>query len=70
MPVCKLEILWSTFYVKHKSDIHVTVWQKPLQYCKVIGLQLIKIIGKKIKNKQTNKKLSISLTFKQSPELC
>ena len=29
--------------------IHVNVWQKPLQYCKVISLQLIKIIGKKIK---------------------
>ena len=27
--------------------IHVSVWQKPLQYCKVIGLQLIKINGKK-----------------------
>ena len=27
--------------------IHVSVWQKPLQYCKVISLQLIKI---KIKN--------------------
>ena len=23
--------------------IHVSVWQKPLQYCKVISLQLIKI---------------------------
>ena len=32
--------------------IHVYVWQKPLQYCKVISLQLIKINGKKIiKNK-------------------
>ena len=29
--------------------IHVNVWQKPLQYCKVISLQLIKINGKKIK---------------------
>ena len=29
--------------------IHINVWQKPLQYCKVISLQLIKIIGKKIK---------------------
>ena len=29
--------------------IHVSVWQKPLQYCKVISLQLIKINGKKIK---------------------
>ena len=27
---------------------HVNVWQKPLQYCKVISLQLIKINGKKI----------------------
>ena len=27
--------------------IHVNVWQKPLQYCKVISLQLIKIDGKK-----------------------
>ena len=27
--------------------IHVSVWQKPLQYCKVISLQLIKINGKK-----------------------
>ena len=29
--------------------IHVHVWQKPLQYCKVISLQLIKINGKKKK---------------------
>ena len=29
--------------------IHVNVWQKPLQYCKVISLQLIKIKEKKIK---------------------
>ena len=28
--------------------IHVNVWQKPLQYCKIISLQLIKINGKKI----------------------
>ena len=35
--------------------IHVNVWQKPLQYCKVIGLQLIKINGKKKSKKQTNK---------------
>ena len=27
--------------------IHVNVWQKPLQCCKVISLQLIKISGKK-----------------------
>ena len=29
--------------------IHVNVWQKSLQYCKVISLQLLKINGKKIK---------------------
>ena len=28
--------------------IHVSVWQKPLQYCKVISLQLIKINEKNI----------------------
>ena len=38
--------------------IHVNVWQKPLQYCKIISLQLIKINGKKNK-KQT----SFSLLF-------
>ena len=27
--------------------IYVNVWQKPLQYCKAISLQLIKINGKK-----------------------
>ena len=31
--------------------IHVNVWQKPLQYCKVISLQLTKISGKKKENK-------------------
>ena len=34
--------------------IHVTVWQKPLQYCKVISLQLIKINGKKKEEKVIN----------------
>ena len=29
--------------------IHVNVWQKPLQYCKEISLQLIKINGQKKK---------------------
>ena len=28
--------------------INVNVWQKPLQYCKVISLQLIKIKEKKV----------------------
>ena len=38
--------------------IHVNVWQKPLQYCKVISLQLIKINGKKRNN--------INVSFKKS----
>ena len=33
--------------------IHVNVWQKPLQYCKVISLQLIKINEKKKEKKRT-----------------
>ena len=39
---------------------HVNVWQKPLQYCKVISLQLIKINGKK-KKKGKKKKWSALL---------
>ena len=35
--------------------IHVNVWQKPLQHCKVISLQLIKI-NEKIKIKVNTKK--------------
>ena len=38
---------------KHLWLIHVNVWRKPLQYCKVISLQLIKINEKK--NKKQNK---------------
>ena len=34
--------------------IHVNVWQKPLQYCKVISLQLIKINEKNLKNKNSH----------------
>ena len=34
--------------------IHVNVWQKPLQYCKVISLQLIKIKEKNVENKLVN----------------
>ena len=36
--------------------IHVKVWQKPLQYCKIISLQLIKINGKKNLKKGSLKK--------------
>ena len=32
--------------------IHVNVWQKPLQYCKVNSLQLIKINEKEKKRKR------------------
>ena len=36
--------------------IHVNVWQKPLQYCKLISLQLVKTNEKK-KKKVSNKVL-------------
>ena len=36
--------------------IHVNVWQKPLQYCKVISLQLTKINEKKNLELKKNKK--------------
>ena len=32
--------------------IHVSVWQKPLQYCKVISPQLIKRNGKKKRERE------------------
>ena len=37
--------------------VHVNVWQKPLQYCKEISLQLIKVNEKQ--NKQTKNKVSL-----------
>ena len=42
--------------------IHVNVWQKSLQYCKVISLQLIKINEKKKKRKH------LSILKEISPE--
>ena len=36
---------WGTHV--HPWLIHINVWQKPLQYCKVISLHLVKIIGGK-----------------------
>ena len=44
--------------------IHVNVWQKPLQYCKVISLQIIKINGKK-----TWKKKKPQLRFSYTEQL-
>ena len=41
--------------------IHVNVWQKPLQYCKVISLQLIKI-NEKNTNKRQKKKTTVYLS--------
>ena len=38
--------------------IHVNVWQKPLQYCKVISLQLIKINEKKKNRAKFRNKMS------------
>ena len=44
--------------------IHVNVWQKPLQYCKVISLQLIKTIGKK---KRIEKRIKNYTHIKSTP---
>ena len=38
--------------------IHVNVWQNPLQYCKIISLQLIKVNEKKFK-KEIDKYLNL-----------
>ena len=38
---------WGTHV--HPWQIYVNVWQNPLQYCKVISLQLIKISEKNLK---------------------
>ena len=38
--------------------IHVSVWQKPLQYCKVFSLQLIKINEKKKRRKKIEREIS------------
>ena len=40
---------WGSGWGTHVNPwlIYVDVWKKPLQYCKVISLQLIKISGKK-----------------------
>ena len=43
--------------------IHVNVWQKPLQYCKVISLQLIKINGKNNKGVKMRKISLINSIF-------
>ena len=42
---------WTELCIKI-SGHHVNVWQKTLQYCKVISLQPIKINGKKRKEKK------------------
>ena len=39
--------------------IHVNVWQKPLQYCKVISLQIIKINEKKKKQRMCHREGSL-----------
>ena len=40
--------------------IHVNVWQKLLQYCKVISLQLIKMNEKKKKKREREREKSLS----------
>ena len=41
--------------------IHVNVWQKTLQYCKVISLQLIKIIRERKKKEMPDKLQNFNL---------
>ena len=48
--------------------IHVNVWQKPIQYCNVISLQLIKINEKK--NKVSLKKIIKSEKKGKSQKCC
>ena len=43
--------------------IHVNVWQKPLEYCKVISLQLIKINEKKFNIQKTKIMASSPITI-------
>ena len=47
--------------------IHVNVWQKPLQYCKVISLQLIKTNGKKKLNTQNTDATSVRIRHYHHP---
>ena len=49
--------------------IHVHVWQKPLQYCKVISLQLIKIKkNKKEKIKRNYPPIEINQSIKKKKQ--
>ena len=50
---------WGSGWGTHVNPcmIHVNVWQKPLQYCKVISLQLIKISEKKMEWEKKKKDL-------------
>ena len=41
--------------------IHVNVWQKPLQYCKIISFQLIKINEKINKLDKQKKTMAVSI---------
>ena len=57
--ISSLSYLLFFFHSLHCSLKNVNVWQKPLQYCKVISLQLIKINGKKIKKIKCASNLTI-----------
>ena len=50
--------------------IHVNIWQKPLQNCKVISLQLIKINGKKIIGCSLCKKIRQTVHIQLCTSLC
>ena len=46
--------------------IDVNVWQKPLQYCKVISLQLIKINGKKKRKNKLKSRSQSKIAWESS----
>ena len=50
--------------------IHVNVWQKPLQYCKVISLQLINEKINKLKNNNKIKNADLFLCITICNNLC
>ena len=53
--ICVFKNFMLLSYIDMNQPWIYNVWQKPLQYCKVISLQLIKINEKKKPNKQTKK---------------
>ena len=60
MGTCKPMAVSFKCMTKSTTNKKKNVWQKPLQYCKVISLQLIKISEKKIEGKGNGHMLKAS----------